>query len=99
MYSLWLYSGTSLGGTTWGTLEGYPGQVFSISTYSLMQFGQHILARFGCQALKIWAAQGSFEQLPVDQGESSLLDLYLVGHIPFIREFSRVDVVYYGVHP
>ena len=24
-----LYSGTSLGGTTWGTLEGYPGRVLS----------------------------------------------------------------------
>ena len=25
-----LYNGTSLGGTTWGTLEGFPGRVLSL---------------------------------------------------------------------
>ena len=28
-----LYSGTSLGGTTRGTLEGYPGRVLSLDLY------------------------------------------------------------------
>ena len=41
-----------------------------VSTYSLMQFGQHIMALFGRQAFQIRTNQGSFEQLPIDQGKS-----------------------------
>ena len=48
MYSLWLYSGTSLGGTTRGTLEGYPGQVLSAwyqSSRFLNSLGLYIVVR------------------------------------------------------
>ena len=37
-----LYSGTSLGGTTRGTLEGYPGRVLSPSAAQVGQRGQSV---------------------------------------------------------
>ena len=40
-----LYSGTSLGGTTRGTLEGYPGRVLSVATNNIVPFHISILNR------------------------------------------------------
>ena len=48
MYSLWLYSGTSLGWTTRGTLEGFSGQVLSAwyqSSRFLNSLGLYIAVR------------------------------------------------------
>ena len=64
-----------------------------ISTYSLMKFSQHIMALFGRQAFQIRTTQGTFEQLSIDKGKSSRLDLHLVGLILLSREFSRAYVV------
>ena len=36
--------------------------------------------------------------LPVNQREPSRLDLDLVSFVPFIWEFSLIDILYYGVH-
>ena len=64
-----------------------------------MQFGQHILALFDCQAFQIRPVQGSFEQLPVEQGKSGRLDSDLVSLVFFIREFPYANVLRYWVHP
>ena len=44
-----LYSGTSLGGTTWGILEGFPGRVLSMMHYIIANLQGIFLA------LKIFA--------------------------------------------
>ena len=41
-----LYSGTSLGGTTWRTLGGYPGPVLSISTLASSLINSLLLCPF-----------------------------------------------------
>ena len=47
-----LYSGTSLGGTTWRTLGGYPGRVLSLSQ------AKSLLGKSKLQSLVIQRSQG-----------------------------------------
>ena len=36
---------------------------------------------------------------PLTKENLAILDLDLVSFVPFFWEFSRVDILYYGVHP
>ena len=58
-----------------------------IFAYPIMELCQYVLSLLVSEAFKVGLAQGPFIQLIVNKGESSYLDLDLVGFSSIIRQF------------